>query len=108
MWWEWGGLYDKGKNKHQAGSIYEPSGIAAQRGRAYRGEPQHLEARKDDLTNTITSVAKDNYVAEPAVVEDFYKSRPARVYKDTAPTLRADRQGLKVVDGISKDKDNQS
>lgn len=75
-----GGLYDKDNQKHQAGSIYEPSGIAAtlstmqggnqepiivaQRGRAYRGEPQHLEARKDDLTNTITSVQKDNYVAE--------------------------------------------
>lgn len=26
---------------------------------------QHLEPRKDDLTNTITSVQKDNYVAEP-------------------------------------------
>lgn len=24
---------------------------------------QHLEPRKDDLTNTITSVQKDNYVA---------------------------------------------
>ena len=26
---------------------------------------QHLEPRKDDLTNTITSVQKDNYLAEP-------------------------------------------
>lgn len=26
---------------------------------------QHLEPRKDGLTNTITSVQKDNYVAEP-------------------------------------------
>lgn len=26
---------------------------------------QRLEARKDGLTNTITSVQKDNYVAEP-------------------------------------------
>lgn len=64
----------------QAGRIYDANGISptmdtmsggnrmpkivAQRGRAYRNEPQHLEARKDDLTNTITSVAKDNYVAE--------------------------------------------
>lgn len=64
----------------QAGRVYDANGISptmdtmrggnrmpkivAQRGRAYRGEPQHLEARKDDLTNTITSVAKDNYVAE--------------------------------------------
>lgn len=26
---------------------------------------QHLEPRKDGLTNTLTSVAKDNYVVEP-------------------------------------------
>lgn len=38
--------------------------IVAQHGRAYRGEPQHLKARKDDLTNTITSIAKDNYITE--------------------------------------------
>lgn len=29
---------------------------------------QHLEPRKDDLTNTITSVQKDNYVAEPTAL----------------------------------------
>lgn len=30
---------------------------------------QHLEPRKDNLTNTITSVQKDNYVAEPQIIE---------------------------------------
>lgn len=72
-----GGLYDKPGEKHQAGSVYDPNGIsatlstmqggnqepiiAASRG---RGNPprQQLEARKDNLTNTITSVEKDNYV----------------------------------------------
>lgn len=34
---------------------------------------QQLEARKDGLTNTITSVAKDNYVAEPAGGGVMYK-----------------------------------
>ena len=29
-------------------------------------------------------------------MEDFYKSRPARRYDKTSPTIRADRQGLKV------------
>lgn len=29
-------------------------------------------------------------------MEDFYKSREPRVYTENAPTLRADRQGLKV------------
>lgn len=31
------------------------------------------------------------------IVEDFYKSRPPRIYEDYAPCIRADRQGLKVV-----------
>lgn len=73
-------LYGNGKEPNpQAGRVYDQEGlcatlstmqggnqepkIVAQRGRSYRGEPQHLEARKDGLTNTITSVAKDNYVA---------------------------------------------
>lgn len=29
-------------------------------------------------------------------MEDFYKSRPTRIFDKTAPTIRADRQGLKV------------
>ena len=38
--------------------------IAASRGRGPNNE-QHLEPRRDGMTNTITSVAKDNYVVEP-------------------------------------------
>ena len=41
----------------------EPT-VVASRGRGENNE-QHLESRKDGLTNTITSVQKDNYVAEP-------------------------------------------
>ncbi len=75
-----GGIYDKGNKRHQAGSVYHTDGIAAtlstmqggnqepiivaSRGRGENNE-QHLESRKDNLTNTITSVQKDNYVAEP-------------------------------------------
>ena len=73
-----GGLYDSVKSKHQAGSVYDSQGIAAtlstmqggnqepiivaSRGRGEHNM-QHLEPRKDNLTNTITSVQKDNYVA---------------------------------------------
>lgn len=32
------------------------------------------------------------------IVEDFYESREPRVYKDCAPTLRAEREGLKVIE----------
>ena len=39
-----------------------------------------------------------------AIIEDFYKSRDIRVYKDYAPCLRSERSGLKV--GIIK-KENQ-
>ena len=30
------------------------------------------------------------------IVEDFYKSRPMRIYEDYAPCLRSERTGLKV------------
>lgn len=35
------------------------------------------------------------------IVEDFYKSRPIRIYEDYAPCLRSERSGLKV--GIIKE-----
>ena len=44
--------------------IMEPVCVA-ERGRVYRGQPQHYEARTDGKTNTLTSVEKDNRVAEP-------------------------------------------
>ena len=49
------------------GGNREPK-IVASRGRGEHNI-QHLEPRKDDLTNTITSVAKDNYVAEPTPLQ---------------------------------------
>ena len=30
------------------------------------------------------------------IIEDFYKSRPIRIYQDYAPCLRSERTGLKV------------
>lgn len=38
---------------------------------------------------------------QPFIIEDFYKSRDARCYHETAPTLRKDRQGLKVSDTLN-------
>lgn len=55
-----------------------------------------LQPRTDGICNTLTTVQKDNYVAEPQIIEDFYKSREERVYSDYSPSLRADRSGLKV------------
>lgn len=36
------------------------------------------------------------------IIEDFYKSRPPRIYKDYAPCIRADRQGLKVIESVEE------
>ena len=51
---------------------------------------QHLEPRKDGLTNTITSVQKDNYVAEPHYTEESLKRIKNNIVEgDTIPTLTA-------------------
>lgn len=55
------------KNKQQHDYIFEPVCVA-QRGR-YIGEngniEQHYEAREDGKTNVLTTVSKDNMIAEP-------------------------------------------
>ena len=50
--------------------VAEPVCVA-ERGRMYCGQPQHYEARTDGKTNTLTSVEKDNRVAEP--INDIYQ-----------------------------------
>ena len=114
-----GGLYDKDGSRHQAGSIYDPNGICAtlstmqggnqepiivaSRGRnlenpsdrsAGQKLEQRLEPNRQGITNTITSVQKDNYVA--VLIDDTYKNREPREYEDYSHTLRAGRFGLKV------------
>lgn len=114
-----GGLYDKDGSRHQAGSIYDPNGvcatlstmqggnqepiIVASRGRNPENPSdrsvgqkleQRLEPNRQGITNTITSVQKDNYVA--VLIDDTYKNREPREYEDCSPTLRAGRSGLKV------------
>lgn len=102
------------------------------------GNMREMKPRTDGVSNTITTLLKDNYVAEPIVyddynsrissnqdaintltsncgasaerngvkiiepviVEDFYQSREPRIYKETSPTIRSERTGLKVADEI--------
>lgn len=59
---------------------------------------QRFEPNFSGTTNCLTSVAKDNYICEPVIIEDFYKSREPRVYSETAPTLRSERTGLEVAE----------
>lgn len=75
------------------GGNREPK-IVASRGRGEHNM-QHLEPRKDDLTNTITSVQKDNYVAEPQTIPirigETDPHQKGGVYSDEAiaPTMTA-------------------
>lgn len=60
---------------------------------------QVLEIKDDVVTNTITTVQKDNLILEQvAIIDDIFGSRDERVYTDASPTLRAERAGLKVVE----------
>lgn len=69
------------------------------------GNMREMRPRADGISNTITTLLKDNYVAEPivgkvATVEDqFPVSRDARIYKEYSPTLRQNCNGLKVANG---------
>jgi len=67
---------------------------------------QHLEPRKDDLTNTITSVQKDNYLAEPAALRTVRNEFAKRIRKDyESGKVKARRSDMKQIeprkDGIT-------
>lgn len=51
---------------------------------------------KEGLSPTLTDMQGGN--RQPKIIEDFYKSRATREYKDVSPTLRSERIGLKVKD----------
>ena len=59
---------------------------------------QTLEINKEGTSNALTTVDKDNYVLEPAIIDNLYKNRDPRIYKEDAPTLRANSHGLDVVE----------
>ena len=113
----------------QCGRVYDPDGLAptlntmqgggrqplitepvicASRGRnpenpsdRTAGAPteQQLELNSQGISNTLTTVQKDNYVVEPKIIDDtFGFEKEARIYDDTAPTLRSQRSGLRVTD----------
>lgn len=69
------------------------------------GNMREFNPCTDGVSNTITTLLKDNYVAEPtvdkvAIVEDqFIGSRDARIYKEYSPTLRQNCGWLQVAKG---------
>lgn len=89
-------------NKGEGLKVAEPLACAS-RGRYNKdgNTEQHLEINDTGCTNTLTTVQKDNYVLEPkkAIIDDTYSNREHRIYEEYSPTLRAERQGLKTIDG---------
>lgn len=73
----------------------------AQRGRAYRGEPQHFEASPNDgKTNCLTTVSKDNLIMQRP--RGFNKGG---IFTDKTPTLSASSwQNNNIL--VSKQKDD--
>lgn len=65
--------------------------------------PDILEKRqngrrfKEDGEEMFTLTGRDRHGV--AIIDDMYKNREQREYEDCSPTLRADRQGLKVNNG---------
>lgn len=52
---------------------------------------------KDDIAPTLTTM--QGGLRQPLIiVDDLYSNREPRVYDTIAPTLRSERNGLKVVD----------
>ena len=52
--------------------------IVAERGRKYRGQEPKLEPNLKGITNTITTVEKDNYVLESKVIRECRGDKDAR------------------------------
>lgn len=50
----------------------------------------------EGLSPTLNSMQGGN--RQPKIIEDFYINREVREYEEYSPTLRADRQGLKVLE----------
>lgn len=94
-----------GKQPYQQNRIYDENGlvpalnagksdllIADQRGRGKQGElKQEIEIREDGLTNSLTSVQRDNLV----ITDINFKNR-VREYNDNSPTITQN-----VVKGLS-------
>ena len=54
---------------------------------------------KDDISPTLQTLQEGN--RQPKILEDFYSNRDVREYTDYSPTLRSERNGLKVTDNSS-------
>lgn len=81
----------------QRGRVYSSDGISPALNCCEGGglEPKIIEQNQNEEKNMSVN---DNIVTELMCVEDFYANRDARIYTDYAPSCRAERSGLKVVE----------
>ena len=106
------GVKVNGIKSNNAPKIVEPF-IVASRGRnpdnpsdRTTGSPteQRLEANTHGTTNTITTVAKDNYVMEPIIYDDYNSRIPQDQDAITTPTTNcgasAVRNGVKIIEPV--------
>lgn len=50
----------------------------------------------DGISPTLNTCNGGN--RQPMIIDDFYKNREPRAYDETVPTIRAEREGLKVIE----------
>ena len=55
----------------------------------------------EEKTKKLTDELKNKQFKEPKIIEDFYSNRNIRIY-DSCPTLRSERNGLKVVENSNE------
>lgn len=72
---------------------------------AYDDYNSRISADQDTINTLTCNCGKPTErngvkIIEPVIIEDFYQSREPRVYSEVAPTLRSERNGLKVADEI--------
>ena len=67
-----------------------------------RKKEEEKEEYNSYVRKFYTTTSGLNSACEIAIVDDMYMNRPLRIYKDYSPALRAERQGLKVIEKIKK------
>ena len=73
---------------------------SVEKGNGFRFEPTDGNDIAKSVLTKSGSRPCDNFIrCEHKIIEDFYKSRQPREYREVAPTLRSEKEGLKVVEG---------
>lgn len=72
------------------------------RGKSTDNYAQRLEIKPDGTSNTLTSVAKDNLLIEPTIIDatNDFSEEEKRTYTEYTPALRSSLSGLMTTEGI--------